>query len=227
MIMFYMKRDSKKYKGVLFDLDGTILFTLSDITAAFNVPLIRRSLAELNDNETREIVGHGLLNGLKDAFDKRHFLLSEDQLNLAYNELMDYYKSNPTKYCYVYEGIEELLTKIDIPFGILSNKDDKLVQEIVATVLPNIKFSFVRGMSTKESKKPNPFNVIEFAKKHEIAMDDLLYVGDSEVDYKTSVNAECGLALVAWGYRDKKDLLKLDVPVCDTVDQLLGVINGS
>jgi phosphoglycolate phosphatase len=222
-----MKKDHKKYKGVLFDLDGTILFTLSDITAAFNIPLRTRGLAELNDNETREIVGHGLLNGLQRAFDKRHFLLSEDQLNVSYNELMDYYKKNATKYCYVYDGIEELLNKIDVPIGILSNKADKLVQEIVAKVLPNTQFSFLRGMTTKESKKPNPNNVFEFATKHEIDLADLLYVGDSEVDYKTSVNAGCGLALVAWGYRDKEELLKLATPVCDTVDQLLGVINGN
>lgn len=225
--MFYMKNHPKKYKGVLFDLDGTILFTLSDITAAFNVPLKNRGIAELNENETREIVGHGLLKGLKDAFDKRHFLITDNQLDFAYKELMDYYKSNATKYCYVYEGIEALLIKLDVPFGVLSNKDDRIVQEIVAKVLPNIKFSFVRGMTTKESKKPNPENVIEFAKINNIDMKDLLFVGDSEVDYKTSVNAKCNSALVSWGYRDKKYLLKLGTSVCDTVDQLLGVINGN
>jgi phosphoglycolate phosphatase len=222
-----MKIDHKKYKGVLFDLDGTILFTLSDITAAFNVPLLKRGVAGLNDEETREIVGHGLYKGLADAFDKRRFLISETDLKQAYKELMDYYKNNSTKYCYVYENIENMLNKIDVPFGILSNKDDKLVREIVATVLPSIEFAFVRGMTTIESKKPNPVNVIEFATKYSIDMKDLLYVGDSEVDYKTSVNAKCDLALVSWGYRDKESLLKFGSPICDTADQLLGVINGN
>lgn len=226
--MFCMDRsDKKKYDGVLFDLDGTILYTLSDLTAAFNVPLKKRGIAELNDIETREIVGHGLLNGLSNAFNKRNFIISSEDLSVAYNELMNYYKNNSTKFCYPYKGIESLLNKIDVPFGILSNKDNELVKKIVSTVLPGVKFSFVRGMSTKESKKPNPINVIEFAKENNIELENLLYVGDSEVDYQTSKNAKCGLALVSWGYRDKDYLLKFDSPVYDTVDQLGGVINGN
>lgn len=222
-----MKNDHKKYKGVLFDLDGTILFTLSDITAAFNVPLEKRGIKALNDEETRSIVGHGLYKGLVDAFNLRKFLITEEELMFAYQELLDYYNSNSTKYCYVYDDIENLLKKIDVPFGILSNKDDKLVREIVATVLPNIDFAFVRGMTSADSKKPNPVNVIEFSNKYGIDMKDLLYVGDSEVDYKTAVNAKCDLALVSWGYRDKESLLEYGSPICDTVEQLLGVINGN
>ncbi|MGH4037134.1 MAG: HAD family hydrolase [Sphaerochaeta sp.] len=222
-----MKNEDKKYKGVLFDLDGTILFTLSDITASINVPLKNRKIKELNDKDTRKIVGSGLLNALKKAFDKQGYEYTLPELDDAYNELMDYYKNNATKYCKPYDGIVGLLNSLEIPFGILSNKDDSLVKQIANEVFAGINFSSVQGMTTKESRKPDPTNVINFAYRYDIKIEDLLYVGDSEVDYRTAKNAGCQLALVSWGYRDKSDLIKLEEPVLDTVVDLKNFIIGS
>ncbi|MBK5200537.1 MAG: HAD family hydrolase [Spirochaetaceae bacterium] len=222
-----MNNNKRKYKGVLFDLDGTILYTLADICAAINSPLIKRGVRELSVSETRVIVGSGLLNALHKAFTIRAYKLSEGELDIAYFELMEYYKNNATKYCTPYNGIIDLLENLDIPYGILSNKADILVKDIARVIFPSLSFSYVGGMVSKETKKPNPTNIIKFATQLNIPINDLLYVGDSEVDYKSAVNAQCGLVLVSWGYRDKEELLKLNSTIVDTVEELKGVIDAN
>jgi len=219
-----MNNNKRKYKGVLFDLDGTILYTLADICASLNAPLTKRGLEEISVEETRAIVGGGLLNALKKAFALRNYNYSDDELDISHFELMEYYKNNATKYCVPYNGVLSLLENLDIPFGVLSNKADILVKEIVSEIFPSISFSYVKGMVSKETKKPSPTNIIAFATQHNIELDELLYVGDSEVDFKSAENAKCQIVLVSWGYRDKEDLLKLSSNVVDTIEELNGEI---
>lgn len=219
-----MNKNRRKYKGVLFDLDGTLLYTLEDIRAAINTPLINRGISRVSITKVREIVGSGLLNALKKAFEYRNYLLKDGELESAYKELMEYYNNNSTKYCIPYDGIIDMLENIDIPFGILSNKADNLVKSIVKEEFPTLSFSFVEGMVSKETKKPNPINIIKFASEIDIDIEELLYVGDSEVDYKSALNANCGIVLVSWGYRDKSELVKLNSNIVDTINELEGVI---
>ncbi len=213
-------------KAVLFDLDGTLLYTLEDIKASINVPLQNRNLKPINVEECREIVGHGLRNAVETSFIRRDYNADELEVDKALLELQIYYRENPTKYCKPYDNINEFLTKLNIPFGLLSNKDDKIVKQIVPKVFSNISFDYVCG-AKDGVLKPNKLRIVEFCKEFNIDTSEVLYVGDSEVDYKTAINANSQIALVTWGYRDKEELEKFGVPMADTIDQLWRIINAT
>ena len=211
-------------KAVLFDLDGTLLYTLDDITTATNIPLIKRGLSPITVEECRETVGNGLRNTVKGCMSKRNYEASEEEIDIALSELQEYYRVNHSTFSKPYEKIIEFLQNLEIPFGILSNKDDDIVKQIIPKVFPNVSFDYVAG-SKDGIIKPMPNKVFEFCKQFNIKPENLLYVGDSEVDYKTAVNANSQVTLVTWGYRNKEDILKLNALTVDTVDQLWRVIN--
>lgn len=213
-------------KGVLFDLDGTLLYTLEDIRASVNVPLANRGLELITIEECRKNVGNGLKNTIKGCFLDRGYIANEKELDIALSELHEYYNQNPAKYSKPYERIIDFLQDIKIPFGILSNKDDKIVQQIIPIVFPKINFNFISG-AKNDILKPSPKSVIAFCNQENINTKNLLYVGDSEVDYNTAVNSNCQAALVTWGYRDREELIKFDSLIVDTVDQLRRIINGN
>ncbi len=211
-------------KAVLFDLDGTLLYTLDDITAATNIALVNRGISPITVEECRETVGNGLRNTVKGCMAKRNYEASEDEVDLALRELQEYYRINHSTYSKPYEKIIDLLQKLKIPFGILSNKDDDIVKQIIPKVFPNVSFDYVAG-SKDGIIKPMPNKVFEFCEQFNIQPENLLYIGDSEVDYKTAVNAKSQVVLVTWGYRNKEDILKMNALTVDTVDQLWRVIN--
>ncbi len=218
-----MKKDL--VKAVLFDLDGTLLYTLEDICASVNVPLKNRGLKSISVEECRKTVGNGLKNTLKGCFILREYKTSEEDIDLAFFELQEYYRNNPIKYSKPYDKIIDFLRKIDIPFGILSNKDDDIVKKISSSIFGDIDFDLTAG-AKNGILKPSPDRILEFCDEIGINPNELLYVGDSEVDYKTAMNAKTQIALVSWGYRDKEELLKFNALSVDTVDQLWRIING-
>lgn len=222
-----MESKKKKYKAVIFDLDGTILYTLKDIAAAVNAPLVNRGITPLTEKEVRPLVGNGLLNSLIGAYKFRNYEISDNDLSISYKELIDYYNNYPTKFCAPYEGMNSFLKRLDIPSAILSNKKDEIVKKIVAEKFSDIDFFSIIGTVSEDTKKPNPIGVIKFSQEANIKMEDILFVGDSEVDFLTSKNAKCDVALVSWGYRDKEELEKLNVPIVDNTEDLWGMIHGN
>jgi phosphoglycolate phosphatase len=213
-------------KAVLFDLDGTLLYTLEDIKASVNVPLENRGLKPISVEECREIVGHGLRDAVETSFSRREYKADKEEVDQALLELQIYYRENPTKYCKPYDNINEFLLKLNIPFGLLSNKDDKIVKQIVPEVFEGISFDYVCG-AKNGILKPNKLRIIEFCEEFNLDSSEVLYVGDSEVDYRTAINANAQVALVTWGYRDKEELEKFGVPMADTIDQLWRIINAT
>ncbi len=213
-------------KAVLFDLDGTLLYTLGDIRASINVPLIKRGLNPISIEVCREIVGNGLRNAVKDSFEKMNYKCDEEEIDQALLELQTYYKNNPTKYCYTYDKINDFLKNLSIPFGLLSNKEDGIVKQIVPKLFKEINFDYVCGEKDK-ILKPDKTRVLEFCKQLNISEKNVLYVGDSEVDYNTAINANSQVLLVTWGYRDKEELLKFKVPTVDTVEELREYLNAN
>ncbi len=213
-------------KAILFDLDGTLLYTLEDIRAAINVPLVNRGVSPITIEECRKFVGKGLRNSVKFSFEVKNYKADDGEIDKALEELLVYYKENPTKFSKPYDKILEILDSIDIPFGLLSNKDDTIVKQIVSEVFNNTNFDFVCG-AKDGILKPSKDRVIEFSNLVNIPATQILYVGDSDVDYKTAENANTQVLLVTWGYRDKEDLAKLNAPMVDNSDELWRFIDES
>lgn len=214
----------KNVQAVLFDLDGTLVNTIEDITDALNRALAVEGLLTLDSEMTKRVVGRGLRNALIGAVELSGKEFSQEHIDRMYATMMGYYRKNHCVKSKAYEGILPLLEKLDrqnISLAVFSNKEDGLTKEVVRTLFPHIRFIWVRGMRSDFPRKPDRAGLEFFAKKEGLAVENLLYVGDSEVDYQTAVNAGCKHILVTWGFRRREDLARLGAStLVDTVEEL-------
>lgn len=214
-----------KCKAVLFDLDGTLVNTLTDLGNAINAPLVAKGFDALPNERVQSLVGNGLVNALHNALNEYNMDTNGVAFDEYFHILMDFYRAHPVDQSRPYEGICEMLKNLRAPYGILSNKDDALVQKIVATLFPDFPFVSVFGLRQEFPRKPDPFGVIEFAEKLHIQPSEILYVGDSEVDVKTADAAGSPCLLCSWGFRKREALEALNCPIVDDAHELFTSIH--
>ncbi|MFA5546804.1 MAG: HAD family hydrolase [Sphaerochaetaceae bacterium] len=213
-----------KVKAILFDLDGTLINTIGDITAAVNGTLALADVKPIDEKTCMRYVGNGLKNTLRQALADANKSVSQDDFDRLLTTFFDLYRSKPVVVSHVYPGIETLLQKCvdsNLKLGILSNKENTLVNTIVQRLLGTFDFEFVRGVLEGKPLKPDPECVYEFATLTHVDASQILFVGDSEVDAKTALAATTRLALVGWGFKEAQELLQAGyVPVCNTIEEL-------
>jgi phosphoglycolate phosphatase len=113
------------------------------------------------------------------------------------------------QYSSPYPGIEELLTflvKRSIVLAVLSNKRDDFCKTMVAHFFPRIQFAEVRGALSGVAQKPDPGGALAIANKLNIAAENFLYLGDTDVDMQTAGSARMFVGGVAWGFRNAAEL---------------------
>lgn len=201
-------------RAVIFDLDGTLLDTLDDITAALNVALHNNGFATVTSEQCRERVGWGLhelvrLSRPEDAGTNDHSAIRPERDNSLVHRLAeqvgDAYRRNPVEYTKPYPGIETLLTLIGdatIKTAVLSNKPDELVQVIVARTLGDHRFDVIRGGRPGTPAKPDPTSTREILDELGVNPGACMFIGDSDIDMETARNAGCMPVAVSWGFRD-------------------------
>lgn len=190
---------------VIFDLDGTLLYTLEDLTESTNRALEHFGSEKRSLKEVRSFVG----NGVKKLIERS---LKDGQKNPRFQECLAYFKEDYAKNMYnktkPYEGIPELLNTLEasgIKTAVVSNKFDLAVKELCKKYFPN-NFQCVIGESEKVKKKPAPDSVLSVMKQLNAAPERTVYVGDSEVDIQTAQNAGIPCISVSWGYKDTEFL---------------------
>ena len=129
--------------------------------------------------------------------------------------LLRYYKNHPAVYVKPYDGVINLLEKLKesgYKLAILSNKADEIVKEIVKVCFKPGLFDIVQGQSVSLPLKPDPMSVLNIIDRLGIDKKDVLYIGDSEVDYKTAKNANLRFLIVNYGFRSQKELMDNGIP---------------
>ncbi|MDR2648441.1 MAG: HAD family hydrolase [Clostridiales bacterium] len=200
------------YKAVLFDLDGTLLDTLEDITDSMNEALKRFELGGIGINDVRRFVGNGARKLILSYVEGKPSISDETigRLVTAYSEI---YSKNSAIKTKPYAGIPELLEWLKgkgICTGVLSNKPHSTTLNVLKCYFPGYTFNFAAGERAGIPRKPNPAGVYEFCKTLDISADAVLFAGDSEVDLETGRNAGIDCVGVLWGFRDKDTLVKCD-----------------
>jgi len=219
-----MHNTSSLVRAILFDLDGTLVDTIGDIVYALNTALQYESIAPIDTKTCLQRVGNGLRNLLRLSLQAADRYVCDNRFEQLYKILIDTYHEHPVDHSYVYPGIDALIQKCvahHLPMGILSNKDDALVSIIVSRFFHSEPFVFVRGAVEGRPLKPSRAAVMEFAELVGLQPDEILLVGDTEVDAATASASGTRLALVGWGFRTAEQLAETGHrPICTTIEML-------
>lgn len=216
------------YKGVIFDLDGTLVDSIEDLALAMNEVLQQHDFPTHPIAAYKTFIGNGMNKLAERALPKEYQNIATlDHYASALKEAYKVYCNTHTK---AYDGIGNLLTTLQvmgIHMGVLSNKMHNFTQKVVLTAFPDIKFTAVHGMYDEATKKPNPMRALEMAKEMKLPVEQVLFVGDSDVDIQTARNAGMRAVSVTWGFQPKEKLVAnhpdfmIDVP-----EALLGIIKA-
>lgn len=196
-----------KYKGIIFDLDGTLVNSLEDISDAMNIVLKDLNYPTHTYDTYQYFIGSGLRNLVSKALPVSNN--SDEQIQICFESMINEYRKICTLKTKPYEGIVELLhnlTSQNIKLAVFSNKADELTKKIASEIFPDY-FDTAVGLSTEALKKPNPFEAIEIGKIWNLKPEEILFVGDSDIDMQTAINANMLPIGVSWGYRTKDELL--------------------
>ncbi|MGN0778829.1 MAG: HAD family hydrolase [Aristaeellaceae bacterium] len=204
-------------KAAIFDLDGTLTNTLTDIATAMNRALRLHGLPEFAVDEYRYLVGDGAKMLAQRAVRDR-LELAED-VRQTYQA---YYQEHTLDTTQPYQGIPELLhalTEQGIQVCVLSNKPHADTCGVVRHFFPDIPFAQVRGQVEGVPVKPDPTGARMIARALDLPPEAFVYLGDTNVDMRTAVNAGMHPAGVTWGFRTAEELtqagaeLLLDAPL--------------
>jgi len=194
------------YTACIFDLDGTLLDTIQDITDAMNAVLSRYHLVNYRAEDVRRMVGNGVrpLIGAATAKETDPTLL--DRVLDKHTEL---YTRGCMKKTRPYPGVAELLKILQdrgVKLMVLSNKGEENTARLIAHYFPEIHFLRVYGARTDRPLKPDPAAVKELVGEFSLDLGKTLFIGDSDVDILTAQNAGIRSAGVSWGYRSREVL---------------------
>lgn len=215
------------FKTVLFDMDGTLMDTIEDLTDSVNVVLRELGYPERSLEEVRAFVGNGQRNLMIRALGDH---APEETVERAYARIRAYYSTHCQIKTKPYDGILELLGELrkrKIKIAVVSNKMDAATQAICHSKFGDL-VQVVIGDSPERRKKPHPDGIFDALAAMGETADGAVYVGDSEVDVATAQNAGIPLLAVDWGFRSKEQLLAAGaVKIAHSVAELQDMILNS
>ena len=204
--------------GVLWDLDGTLLDTLDDLTDGTNHVMRQFGYPEHSRDDVRRFVGNGARRLMEQA------VPAGGNVDAALAAFQQYYAAHCQIKTGPYAGILEALEIIGkkYPVAVVSNKPDSAVKPLCAQYFPGL---YARGESADCPRKPAPDMV--FKAMEAIGVDRCIYVGDSEVDVLTAKNAGVPCLSVLWGFRDKQTMVDAGgTHFCDNPARLPEIIDS-
>lgn len=212
-----------KYQTVLFDMDGTLLDTLTDMEAAVNHILTQYGYPVRTLEEIRRFVGNGAGLLIHRALPQGVDSAREAEVLAAYRA---YYQAHNCIRTRPYEGIPELLAALrraGVRTAVVSNKPDETTRTLAARFFPELDGAL--GQRDGVAAKPAPDMVQAVLSRLWAEPGQALYVGDSEVDVDTARNAGLAMIGVSWGFRGRAALESAGAPaVADTPAQLLELL---
>lgn len=191
----------------VFDLDGTLLNTLEDLADAVNYSLAQFGMPQRTIEEVRNYVGNGIRLLIERSVPNGTDLPVIDNVFECFKKYYQEHCNDNTK---AYDGITDMLKELKqsgIKLAVLSNKAQNAVTKLCDIYFDNL-LDITFGAREGIAKKPAPDALLECAAIADIALEDIAYIGDSDVDVLTARNAGVDCIAVSWGFRDKGVLIK-------------------
>ena len=196
-----------KYNTYIFDLDGTLLSTLTDLAASCNYALRSCNMPERTIDEVRRFVGNGVKMLMKRAVPDGE---QNPDFDKAYATFREHYMHHNLDTTAPYPGIMDMLRRLSeggAHIAVVSNKFYAATQELVAHFFGEyVKVAI--GEREQIRKKPAPDTVLEAMRQLNVTAEGAVYIGDSDVDIETACNAGMPCISVLWGFRDRQFLIE-------------------
>ena len=217
------------YKAFIFDLDGTLLDTLPDLKNSINEALkINGYNISYTYEETMWLVGSGIKMLCRRAINK--FDPTDEEVERLFADFTRIYKERQLDETRLYKNVKNVLfslKKDGFKVCVLSNKVEKNVKEILKFYLPDFTFDIVVGQRANVPIKPDPTSLNNIIEELEITREEILYVGDSDVDMIVASNASIDCVGVTYGYRPKEILEKYNPKyLIDDILEILEIVKN-
>jgi len=214
-----------RYKGAIFDLDGTLLDTLKDIALSANLVLEHFGKSPLSLDNYRYLVGEGARRLMERAINDSGHLGFE-----AYNLFKEIYASHWDATTKPYDGINKMLLELQdsgLRLGVLSNKPDDFVRDCIKRYFPQISFLYVAGQKENIHPKPHPDGAFIALEALHVKANEACFIGDTKIDMQTAKSANIEALGVSWGFRDAKELYEHGaIEVFENADSLKAYVLG-
>ena len=198
-----------RYSAVLFDLDGTLLDTLDDLTDAVNFALKGQGLPLCTREEVRGYIGNGIVMLLARSTKQRACEVNAERM---LSDFKEYYSAHSQDKTRPYDGVMDLLSLLKaegVKIGVVSNKVDFATKGLCKAYFGDyIDVAIGENEEGGVRKKPAPDSVFEAMRALSVEPTDTVYIGDSEVDIQTARNAGLACISVCWGFKDSEFLLE-------------------
>ena len=202
-----------KYKAAVFDMDGTILDTVTDLKLSLEYAFTKAGYPELSHitgEDTKSFFGSGARVAIQRAFSSKSITASETDISVVEAIYRPYYDMHCAENTCPYPGILSLIEKLKaggVRCAVVSNKPDNAVKILSEKYFPSL---FNAAIGENEAlgvrRKPAPDTTLLAADALNADISGTVYIGDSEVDIETARNAGCDCICVTWGFRNKEYL---------------------
>lgn len=209
-----------KKKAVLWDLDGTILNTLADLTGSVNAVLARHGQPTVTEEIVRQRIGNGIGQLIRKSMPEG---TSEEERTDCLQDFLRHYDAHCLEQTQPYEGMEALfrhLKEYGLKLAVLSNKKDELTDKICRHYYGSLLDTAV-GEREGIPRKPNPAGLLKLLEELGVSPAEAVYIGDSPGDAKAAQAAGVDFIGVLWGYRSRRQLEEAGrYPLAESVTEL-------
>jgi phosphoglycolate phosphatase len=192
-----------KFKLIVFDLDGTLVDTIPDISDVFNQILKSRGFNGHPAADYCNYVGWGLRRTLELVLPEG---VPDKLFDTMLTEVLDAYAKRPSRLSRIYTGVSDLLNYIiskNIPMIVYTNKAQTIAQSVIDDFFPGVPFVSILGKTENSLSKPNPSALFAYLNGEKFDESHILMVGDTPIDLETARNAGIFFAGASWGFRSR------------------------
>lgn len=206
-------QDIKAFKGVIFDLDGTLIDSVADICKFANQILSKYGYPTHSLDNYIDWIGNGARKLIERAVPAD---MDSEEFEKLFAEYLLIYELDEHTDSVLYEGIPELLDTLNernIPMAICTNKPYKVMGQTVKSYFSAWDFVTTMGQQDGKPKKPDPAGALQIAAMMNLAPEDILFIGDSAVDVKTGNDAGMLTICTTAGYETLENIMAAEPDV--------------
>ena len=210
-------------KRAIFDFDGTIFNSITDVIICFNKALSVNGFPTLTYEEYIEILGGNIDELVSLSLKDKN---TPENMELVKNTYDEIYGTSNRENSLPFDGMHEVLLELQkkgILLAINSNRKNDSIKKFIGKYYSDIDFKAIEGHNPAYPSKPRPCGVKKMLHKLKVSKDDAIYIGDSSTDIKTAKNAEIDCVIVKWGYGDPEDYV--DEYILDAIEKPSDIFN--